>query len=112
MEEKSVHFYLPPPTLPSHPSSPPKNALLHCAEDRIGYRAEGEGERKPDVPAVLGQTGALPNGADEPDLSHTEDGAHDAEAKRHDGGDAGRERRGGCIDCDVILAAREDEMFR
>lgn len=96
---------------PFPPSSPPKNSLFYRAEDRIGNRTEGEREREPDIAAVL-QTDALANGANKPDLSHAENGAHDAEAERHDGGDAGRERGRGGIDGDVVLATREDEMFR
>lgn len=61
---------------------------------------------------MLGQTNVLADGADEPDLSHAEDGAHDAEAERPDGGNAGWERRRGSVDGDIILAVREDEMFR
>lgn len=75
---------------PPTPPSSSKHPLLHRAENGIGNGAEGKGEREPDVAAVRGRTAALTNGADEPDLRHAEDGAHDTETKRHDGGDARR----------------------
>ena len=88
-------------------------SLLQRPEPDITHTGKRKRQRKPNVPAIPRQPDLLPDRPDEPHLRHAHDGAEDAEAERQDGGDAGREERGGHVDGGVVAgeAAFEDEVL-
>lgn len=117
IEKRRRTYSLPPPHInnlnpkPKTQSSP-KHPLLQKPQPSISDRAKRKRQRKAHVPPKRRQPDPLPDRADEPDLRHAHDGAEDAEAKGHNGRDAGREEGGGGVDGDVVGAAGEDEVFR
>ena len=91
---------------------PLKIALLQRPHHPIADGAERKRQREADVAAVPGADEAA-DGPDEPHLRHAHDGAHDAEAEGHDGGDARWQPGGVAVDGDVVAgeAALEEEVL-
>jgi len=94
-------------------ASPPKIPRLDRPQANITDGAKRKGELETDVASIPRQTDPASDGADEPNLSHAQDGTHDAKAEGGHGGDAGRELGGLVVDLDVVaeVAALEDEVF-
>lgn len=97
----------------SRPLSPLEILNLDRPQADITDGTEPKRQRKPDIASIVRQTDLSPDGANPPDLRHTQNSSKDTEAEGGDGGDAGREFGGLVVDLQVVaeVAALEEEVF-
>ena len=90
------------------------STLFDRAEDRVDDTGKGSGELEANVTTVDGETDLLADWADEPELSHAEDGTHDTEGDGADGGESTGELVGLVVAVQVVvrpLALAEDPVL-
>ncbi len=94
------------------PRLPLEVALLDRPHDDVRGGGEAKGKLETNITTKVG-TAQLADGTGEPDLSHAENGTHDAETESDDGGDARRQGAGVRVGLRAVAleSAAEDEVL-